>query len=631
MSCGCDPCASQGTIDQARYTSDLADIARNNYPYPTLARLPFNWFVPTSGNAGTPAPGPGAGPGITPPLMVAYGPAQFDGAWPTPGHYSFAGVTMAPGDLAILFVGASSASLAAPVPVPPSGWSIVLNAEDSSNADWSSVFSKTLTAADIAAGSVTLPFVWAQVAIVGGGGFIAEVDGSYAFLAVNGSRTITTSSAVPQGSICLYWTDVEALSPGNPSTSINRGTPINSVAGQPSFHFEQIVTPGPVATIYSLTGGFGGDLFSVTLVISQNLNPQVRSISPMQHADSVTSFTATFPGALPGDQAIVFFGGGFAGGTVPPAGWSLLTAGPVWSASVSTKILTSGDIAGGATFTGPAGGFFQFVSIVMRGGAWAIRETDIGFTATGGFVAVPTSAAVQAGDLGFFFASSFPLGADVPNPTASPGTQLENIISFIGSSLTEYSIPTDGALTVDFNQPTTTPGQGLIGVVVILQTLLPSVDGYPTPISSVVTGGPKDLLVAVQEALDLDGNYFASFAPNGIPATGFVRLNQDGPWIPFGLPSPLMPGLATPAANYAGMPIAGGFNAIETAFGTLEWRPSAPAYYSGANPPNTLVGAVLALLCLSKGLGAGIGNGSSSTYAIPTTAGPVQRLKECVL
>lgn len=134
-------------------------------------------------------------------------------------------------------------------------------------------------------------------------------------------------------------------------------------------------------------------------------------------------------------------------------------------------------------------------------------------------------------------------------------------------------------------------------------------------------------LVLTYEALDEDGNYWQSVPAAGsitpgagaLLAQGFARFNRRGPWLPLSMFSPLMKGLATPAANYTNNPIVGaGYSSLQLPMQIIEWQ-VLPAFQQD--------GFMLAYFGINFGLRGGIGNGNGSTYAIPSAAGPLARLK----
>lgn len=137
-------------------------------------------------------------------------------------------------------------------------------------------------------------------------------------------------------------------------------------------------------------------------------------------------------------------------------------------------------------------------------------------------------------------------------------------------------------------------------------------------------------LVLTFEALDEVGNYWQSVPAAGsitagaspLLAQGFARFNGRGPWLPLSMFSPLMPGLATASANYSGNPIVGaGYSSISMPIQQMEWQ--VPAAFNQT-------GFMLAYFGINFGLRGGIGNGNGSTYAIPSAAGPIERLKAAV-
>lgn len=191
-----------------------------------------------------------------------------------------------------------------------------------------------------------------------------------------------------------------------------------------------------------------------------------------------------------------------------------------------------------------------------------------------------------------------------------------------------------GAPGIYSNAGTTTGSPTLRNVYLIsFRANVQTTAGSPPPNNPISLLGPMNYLSLVSEAIDEDGQYWQSYSPSTGVGAGFVRMNGQGNvWIPVSLANPLMAGLATTADNYNQTPIAStGFGAIEAPFGKLDWQPSVPTFYAGAKPPTTPPGYLLAILSVSIGTGTAVGAGNSSTYAIPSAAGPVKRLKKACL
>jgi hypothetical protein len=164
---------------------------------------------------------------------------------------------------------------------------------------------------------------------------------------------------------------------------------------------------------------------------------------------------------------------------------------------------------------------------------------------------------------------------------------------------------------------------GQIGLIKLPMDLDPGV------IFQVPLPNPGNHLVLTYEALDAQGNYLQSVPAAGtivagaspLLAQGFARFNKQGPWLPISMFSPLMQGLASASPNYTGNPIVGaGFSSLAMPIITMEWQVLAAFQQSGF---------MLAFWGMNFGLRGGIGNGSGSTYAIPSAAGPIDRLKGC--
>lgn len=156
----------------------------------------------------------------------------------------------------------------------------------------------------------------------------------------------------------------------------------------------------------------------------------------------------------------------------------------------------------------------------------------------------------------------------------------------------------------------------------------------PPVVTSIPLNGPMNIFALVSEAIDEQGDYCASALIGQQSAAGFIRLNGQGNvWIPMSFADPLTPGYVTTEDNFAFTPIAGtGFSELEAPFHQLDWRPASPVYYVG-NPPTTPPGFLLAFVGMNIGVGAREdgGVGDASTYAIPSAAGPITRLKKACL
>lgn len=156
--------------------------------------------------------------------------------------------------------------------------------------------------------------------------------------------------------------------------------------------------------------------------------------------------------------------------------------------------------------------------------------------------------------------------------------------------------------------------------------------GVPSPITPIVLPGPCNFIALVSEAIDEQGVYQQSALIGQQAAAGFIRLNGQGNvWIPLSFADPLTPGYVTVNDTYKNCPIVGtGFSSLQAPFGQLDFQPALPIFYTGTPP--TTISYLLAFVGLNVGVGAGIGIGAGDTYAIPSAAGPVTRMKdECLI
>jgi hypothetical protein len=234
--------------------------------------------------------------------------------------------------------------------------------------------------------------------------------------------------------------------------------------------------------------------------------------------------------------------------------------------------------------------------------------------------------------LGIYFQSgAAAVGTFVPSINRGTLLQSTSVSTWAGQIKSE-NFSTDGIQSIGFETPGTAPANGVYDLVVVFLAV-PQSAFPPPPNNPISLSGPNNFFSLVNEAIDEQGQYWESLFQNAQAAAGFIRLNGQGNvWFPVSLMGPLVPGFATSNPNYTGTPIAGtGFSAIEAPFGQLEWIPGVPTFYSGSTPPTEPPGYLLAYVSVSVGTGSGIGNGNASTYAIPSSAGPVERLKKACL
>jgi hypothetical protein len=290
-------------------------------------------------------------------------------------------------------------------------------------------------------------------------------------------------------------------------------------------------------------------------------------------------------------------------------------------------------VANGGSISAFTSGFFAF----EIGGVAAVR-------AFAGSQAYTATVAAHANDLVLFSAMQ---GGGSLNPTAGVigGWGLNASLGVVDTNNNfAVTLPNVCGLYVSTTKPTAagnvtdgpTGTGGYTPVCALLALQMSTGGGAPinqAPVTSIPLNGPMNLLALVSEALDEQGIYQKTSLLGQQAAAGFVRLNGPGNvWIPISFVSPLTPGYVTTLNNYGLNPLAGtGFSEIEGPFHQLDWKPAAPQYYTGPTPPTTPVGFLLAFVGTSMGVGAAVGAGNSSTYAIPTAAGPVDRMKRAGL
>jgi hypothetical protein len=161
----------------------------------------------------------------------------------------------AAGDLAVIFLGTSQGS----GQTTPTGWTLVDNSNSSGTFWGGQVFSKTLTAADLALGSVTftasLELFTAAIVTFTGSPTITDYISSRAGTT---PITLTTGSVAPTGSIALYFGSQGATPGGsNGAVTWNRGTSratINNGGGS---------STGDSAAIYSEMLGSSGTVTGI--------------------------------------------------------------------------------------------------------------------------------------------------------------------------------------------------------------------------------------------------------------------------------------------------------------------------------------------------------------------------------
>lgn len=349
--------------------------------------------------------------------------------------------------------------------------------------------------------------------------------------------------------------------------------------------------------------------------------------------------TATIPlpaGCVVGDLAVVSILPVTPLGTMP-AGWTQVGYAPGTGPCIGVsywKNLTAGDIAtGSVTYTGTSN-YAMGICVIEGATTTGIFEVDAANpTSIPGDNTVSTSAGVTAGMAGIYFGA----GAYFATgwlPSINRGTVIQSGTGNGNEALVmnfESNISTAGVQNVIFSQNLTNT-YGYYNAVVIISPAVAPIAEVSPPVTPIPLNGPMNFLSLVSEAIDEDGFYHQSYFPSTGPGSGYVRLNGQGNvWIPVCQAGPLMAGLATASDDYTATPIARtGFGAVEAPFGQLDWQPAVPIIYSGAAPAGPPA-YLLAVLSVSLGTGAATGAGDSSTYAIPSSAGPVDRFKAWLL
>jgi hypothetical protein len=372
----------------------------------------------------------------------------------------------------------------------------------------------------------------------------------------------------------------------------------------------------------------------------------IQTVSAVGVRENITSFL--FPNPVQNGSTIVIINGGtsMSGASI----WTS-TAGDVFTNAGIANIdnyqeleinVCMAAVGGARTFSALAyGGSYD----VFRSGFFAFEIGGVvAVRAFAGSQANTATVAAHANDLVLFSAM---LGYNSLNPTAGVygGVYLGASLGVVDTNNNfAVTLPNVSGLYVSTTKPTaagnvTDGPTGTSGYtpVCALLALQMSTGGGATinqaPVTSIPLNGPMNLLALVSEALDEQGIYQKTSLLGQQAAAGFVRLNGPGNvWIPISFVSPLTPGYVTTLNNYGLNPLAGtGFSEIEGPFHQLDWKPAAPQYYTGPTPPTTPAGFLLAFVGTSMGVGAAVGAGNSSTYAIPTAAGPVDRMKRAGL
>lgn len=239
----------------------------------------------------------------------------------------------------------------------------------------------------------------------------------------------------------------------------------------------------------------------------------------------------------------------------------------------------------------------------------------------GGTISLPLPPGAPPGDMALLCCSN---NVGTGSWTDSAGW---TVLANVGS--THLVTQTVGGAGTVSNSPTCTVGDVPVGAFLMTLTLSGATSKYtPAPVTSIPLNGPCNFFSLVSEAIDEQGNYQSSSVIGEQAAAGFVRFNGPGNvWIPVSFVDPLTPGFVTTSDNYQNTPIAGtGFSSFTAPFHQIDWQPASPYTYTGT-PPSGPVGYLLAFAGLNVGVGAGIGSGTSSTHAIPSSAGPVARKK----
>lgn len=358
--------------------------------------------------------------------------------------------------------------------------------------------------------------------------------------------------------------------------------------------------------------------------------------------------TLVFPNPVQNGSAIVLIGSNISS---PSSTACVSTQGDIFTSVIAypgyavVDVLMCLSAVGGATSlivttpTGFGGGAACGVVAFEMGGVVGLRAggVGVGWQGTQNYHNVPPPATItgaQAGDYVF----SFTTGLSDPDHGTDTNSGFAELITPSSAVNTIYSsyqvVPTTASVTNGFTYTGVYSARLVSTVVFALETAAPAPPSLNlAPVTSIPLNGPMNLLALVSEALDEQGLYQETALLGQQAAAGFIRLNGPGNvWIPISFASPLTPGFVTTLNNYGLNPLAGtGFSEIEGPFHQLDWKPAVPVYYSGSAPPSTPAGFLLAFVGMSMGVGAAVGAGSSSTYAIPTAAAPLDRMRKACL
>jgi hypothetical protein len=175
------------------------------------------------------------------------------------------------GDLALISVGTFGSGI-----TTPSGWTLQAAGTTAGSAAWrASMFSKVLVSGDIGA-TVTFALSGGSVgaegilAVLIGAPTIREMDLVFTAGGASFTNTVTTSSAVAAGDLCLYFGSTKGTLGSASSLGVNRGVALEPFAGNNwsgILYGETLTSGGAQSALYSVAGSGGEDMYSCTVVL----------------------------------------------------------------------------------------------------------------------------------------------------------------------------------------------------------------------------------------------------------------------------------------------------------------------------------------------------------------------------
>jgi hypothetical protein len=174
------------------------------------------------------------------------------------------------GDKTFISIGHNATSVST-----PSGWTLESTGSTAGSSLWkASMFSKTLVGGDP---GTTVTFTLSSavqathtLAVLIGAPTVREMDTVFTAGGASVTNTVTTSSAVLAGDVCLYFGSTKGTIGSPSSLTVDRGSALEPFASgnYVSVLYGETLTSGGAQTAhYAVTGSGGEDMYSCTVVL----------------------------------------------------------------------------------------------------------------------------------------------------------------------------------------------------------------------------------------------------------------------------------------------------------------------------------------------------------------------------